>query len=57
VFAPEKSPVKMQPETLDIFFLGELHIFVWTGRHISLRVVNVTRTDLDPLAFILSSIF
>jgi hypothetical protein len=25
-FAPDKSPVKVQLEILDIFFLGELHI-------------------------------
>jgi hypothetical protein len=28
-------------------------LFVWTGGHISLRVVNVTWIDLDPLTFIL----
>jgi hypothetical protein len=28
-------------------------LFIWTGGYISLRVVNVTWIDLDPLAFIL----
>jgi hypothetical protein len=26
---------------------------MWTGGHVSLRVVNVTWIELDPLAFIL----
>jgi hypothetical protein len=51
---PSKSPVKVHPEIPDIF--GELH-FVYMvpggGGHFPLRVVNVTWTDLDPLAFIL----
>jgi hypothetical protein len=37
VFVSGKSPVKMQPEIFDIFFLGELHIVYmdrWGG-HIS----------------------
>jgi hypothetical protein len=54
MFVPGKSPVKVQPEILDIFFLGSCTLFIWTGVHISLCVVNVTRTDLDPLAFILN---
>jgi hypothetical protein len=28
-------------------------LFIWTGGHVSLRVVNVTWIDLDLLAFIL----
>jgi hypothetical protein len=32
---------------------GSCTLFVWTGRHVSLRVVNVTWIDLDSLAFIL----
>jgi hypothetical protein len=28
-------------------------LFIWTGGHISLRVVNVTWVDFDSLAFIL----
>jgi hypothetical protein len=51
------SPVKVQPEILDIF-LGEVYV-VYTNRggggerNVSLHVVNVTLTDLNPLAFIL----
>jgi hypothetical protein len=44
----------VQPEILDI--LGELHIVYLDrggGGHVSLHVVNVTWTDLDPLTFIL----
>jgi hypothetical protein len=54
VFVPGKSPVKMQSEILDIF-LGELHIVYLDqgGWHVSLRVVNMTWIDLNPLAFIL----
>jgi hypothetical protein len=50
---PGKSPVKVQPEILDIFFLGELHVvYMGGGRgHVSFRMVNVTWTDFDPLAF------
>jgi hypothetical protein len=53
VFVPGKFSVKVQPEILD--FLGELHVIYMDGRagHVSLRVVNVTWTDLDPLAFVL----
>jgi hypothetical protein len=32
---------------------GSCILFIWTGRHVSLRVVNVTWIDLDSLAFIL----
>jgi hypothetical protein len=28
-------------------------LFLWSGGHISLRVVNVTSIDLDPLTFFL----
>jgi hypothetical protein len=28
-------------------------LFIWTGRHVSLRAVNVTWIDLDSLASIL----
>jgi hypothetical protein len=45
VFAPGKSPVKVQPVVLHISSLGEMHI--------SLRVMNLTWTDLHSLAFIL----
>jgi hypothetical protein len=32
---------------------GSCTLFIWTGGHVSLRVVNVTWIDLDSLAFIL----
>jgi hypothetical protein len=54
VFASGKSPVKVQPKTLEIF-LGELYIVYMGREHVSLRVVNVTWTEFDPLAFILYS--
>jgi hypothetical protein len=55
VLVPDKSPVKVQPEILDIFFLGEFHVVYMDGGggHISLCVVNLTLTDVGPLAFIL----
>jgi hypothetical protein len=28
-------------------------LFIWTGEHVSLHVVNVTWTILDPVAFVL----
>jgi hypothetical protein len=46
-----KSPVKVQPEILHILFLGELHGVYMERGHVSLRMVDVTSTDLDPLAF------
>jgi hypothetical protein len=51
---PSESPIKCSPKirVLDIF-LGELELFIWIGGHICLRVVNVTWTELEPLAFIL----
>jgi hypothetical protein len=51
-----KSPVEVWPEILGMFFLGELHIVYMDregGGHVSLCMVNVTRTGLDLLAFIL----
>jgi hypothetical protein len=53
VFAPGKSLVKVQSEILDFFILGELHIVYMDQGHVSLHLVNVMWTDLDPLAFIL----
>jgi hypothetical protein len=32
---------------------GSCALFIWSGGLVSLRVVNVTWTDLDPLALIL----
>jgi hypothetical protein len=32
---------------------GRCTLFIWTGRHVSSRVLNVTWTDLDPLVFTL----
>jgi hypothetical protein len=32
---------------------GSCTLFIWTGGHVSLRVVNVTWVDFDSLAFIL----
>jgi hypothetical protein len=51
-FAPSKSPVKVQPKILDIL-LGRFTLFMWTGEQVSPRVVNVTWTYLNSLAFIL----
>jgi hypothetical protein len=47
---PGRSPVKVQPEILGIFFLGEMHV-VYVDR--GTRVMNVTWIEFDPLAFIL----
>jgi hypothetical protein len=52
VFAPSKSPVEVQPEILDIL-LRNVHLYIWTGGQVSLRLVNVIWTDLDSLALIL----
>jgi hypothetical protein len=49
VFVPGKSPVKVQPKIVDIFFLWELHIVYMDrggGGHVSLRAVNVAWIDL-----------
>jgi hypothetical protein len=43
----------VQRKILDMFFLGKLHLFIWTREHIFLHVANVTWTKLDPLAFVL----
>jgi hypothetical protein len=32
---------------------GKCTLFMWTGGQVSLRVMNVTWTDLDSLAFVL----
>jgi hypothetical protein len=32
---------------------GRCTLFLWTGGHVSLRVVNLTWIDMDPLVFIL----
>jgi hypothetical protein len=48
-----KSLVEVQPDILDIFFLGELHIFIWTGTHVSVCMMNAAWNDLDTLACIL----
>jgi hypothetical protein len=32
---------------------GSCTLFVWTGGHVSLRVLNITWIELDSLAFIL----
>jgi hypothetical protein len=55
MFAPGKSPVKVQPDVLDIPFLEYLYVVYmeWEGGGVSLQVVNVTRTNLDQLASIL----
>jgi hypothetical protein len=54
MFAPGKFPDKVQPEKLDISFLGDLYVFNMDGGggHVSLRALNVTWTDLCPLTFI-----
>jgi hypothetical protein len=42
VFVPGKSPVKVQPEILDMFLSARVaHCLYGPGEHISLRVVNV----------------
>jgi hypothetical protein len=51
-FAPGKSPVEVQPEILDILLRKVYTVYMDWGRF-SLRVVNVTWTDLHSLAFIL----
>jgi hypothetical protein len=40
------------PRYLASYSGGSCKLFIWTGGHVSLRVVNVTRFNLDPLAFI-----
>jgi hypothetical protein len=54
VSAPGKSPVKMKQEVCDITSWGSYMLFILTGQHVSLHVVNVTLTDLYPLAFVLN---
>jgi hypothetical protein len=51
VFVPVKSSVNVQPEILNIFFLGELHVVHMDQRERACRAVNVTWTDPDPSAF------
>jgi hypothetical protein len=46
-------PSGCSPRYLTPSSLGSCTLFVWTGGHVSLRVVNVTWIDLNPLAFIL----
>jgi hypothetical protein len=48
VFELGKSPVKVQPNILDIFFLGELHI-VYIER--GARFSSCSEYDVDLLAF------
>jgi hypothetical protein len=50
MFVPGKSSVEVQSEVFDIFFVRKLDV-VYVDRW--WWVVNVTRADLDPLAFIL----
>jgi hypothetical protein len=59
VIVAGKSPAKWQPKILDIFFSGELHAVYMDGGggHVSLRVLNLTWINLDPLAFILILMF
>jgi hypothetical protein len=45
--------VEVQPEILNILFLRKLYIDYMEWGQVSLRVVNVTWTYLDALAFIL----
>jgi hypothetical protein len=51
---PDKTPVEVQPEILDVSCWGSCTLFIWTGGQVSLGVVKVTRTDLKSHAFILS---
>jgi hypothetical protein len=53
VFVPGKSLVKVQPHIIDMSNLRKLYVVYMDWGHISLRVVNVTGINLDPLAFIL----
>jgi hypothetical protein len=54
---PGKTPVKVQPEIMGIFFLGELQFdyMDWGGGgcYASLLIVNVMWFDLDAVAVIL----
>jgi hypothetical protein len=54
VFAPDKSPVEFHSEILDILLLRKVYAFYVDWGQSSLRVVNVTWTDLDSLAFVLN---
>jgi hypothetical protein len=44
--------LRRNPRYLTSSSWGSCTLFVWTGGLASLRVVNVTWTNLDPLAFI-----
>jgi hypothetical protein len=44
---------RCSPRYLTSSSWGSCTLFIWTGGHIPLRVVNVTWIDLDSLAFIL----
>jgi hypothetical protein len=44
---------RCSPRYLLSSFWGSYTLFIWTGGHISLRVVNVMWIDLDSFAFIL----
>jgi hypothetical protein len=44
---------RCSPRYLISSYRGNCTLFIWTGGHISLRVVNVAWIDLDSLAFIL----
>jgi hypothetical protein len=44
---------RYSPRYLAFSVRGSCLVFIWTGGHVSLRVVNVTWIDLDPLALIL----
>jgi hypothetical protein len=52
---PERIMLANQGTTVLDFFLGKLHVVYMDrgGGHVSLRVVNVTWTDLEPLTFVL----
>jgi hypothetical protein len=44
---------RCSPRCLTSCSWGSYTLFIWTGGHVSFRVVNVTWIDLHPLAFIL----
>jgi hypothetical protein len=52
-YCKENLLSRYSPRYLTSSSLGSCTLFIWTGKHVSLRVVNVTLIYLDPLAFIL----
>lgn len=49
MFVPGKSPVKVKLKILSFFILRKLYIGYMGWRHVSLHVVTMMWTNLDPL--------